>query len=92
VADEILFEVEHKHLLRGRDAYVFARQVDDGAWCLGDGATLGGRRIEPSASIPRALGPDGKQRLDLFVFKLVHRDDLACFEVGQQVMLQVGGR
>jgi hypothetical protein len=39
----------------------------------------------------RALGRDGKQRLDLFVFKLVHRDDLAAFAVGQRVALRVGG-
>ncbi len=86
---DVVFEVEFVHVLRGR-ARVFARQVAGGAWRLGVEPTLGGRGIRRSASNPRALAPDGAPRLDLFVFELVHRDDVEAFAVGQRVELCEG--
>ena len=55
------------------------RMVSILAWALGEGASLGGHPIEPWTEIPRMLGPDGRQRLDVFGFQLQRAEDLAHF-------------
>ena len=81
------FAVESIVTLRGR-VYVLARSLGSASFVLHTGASLGGCLIEPWTDIPRSLGADGAQRLDLFAFVLCHPADGPQFSPGQQVVLE----
>lgn len=67
--------------------YVIVRQLEAGSFALGPKPVLDGIPIDRRVSQPRALRPDGTPDLEVFVFELVHRADLAKLTVGQLVKL-----
>jgi hypothetical protein len=56
----------------GREPFVAARRSDlpESGFVMREGATLGDCRIEPWFDSPRKIDSEGKQRMDVFVFKL----------------------
>lgn len=66
---------------------VMVKAMVPGPFRLGPGSTLGGLAIHPEVTAPRALGPNGSPRTDLFAFSLKSRSDMASFAVGQLVDL-----
>ena len=72
----------------GATAYVAARMLEVGRdFLVREGATLAGAPLHVWADAPRAVDATGNPRLDLFIFALRRRADLARFEPGQRVML-----
>jgi hypothetical protein len=72
---------------RERPAYFFARQLEVGNFTVSTSSLLGGVPIKPYVSQPRALTPDGKPDLSVFVFALATANDLPKLKVGQEVEL-----
>lgn len=66
---------------------VMVRAMAPGPFRLGPGSTLGGVGIHPEVTAPRAIGPNGTPRTDLFAFSLKRRLDMDRFAVGQLVDL-----
>ena len=83
----IPFEVEHVATITGRGVAVFARWLGPEQFESLRDATLGGCPIEPWTDVPRSIGPDGKQRLDLFGFVLRDPADRERLAPGQRVEL-----
>jgi hypothetical protein len=79
------FEVEDALEISGRGV-VLARALEDPNFPFGVEATLAGCPVT-GFDIPRAVQPDGKQRLDLFSFFLERKEDLGKFSKGQRVQL-----
>jgi hypothetical protein len=72
----------------GGRGYVVACLVDPAArFEVAPGATLGGCSVERWLDMPRAVGPDRKQRTDLFGFCLSTTADLGNLKVGDRVVL-----
>jgi hypothetical protein len=68
-----------------RRPYLFARQLDEGDFALTEASTLGGVRLKPVLTQPRALTPEGKPDRDLFTFCPASAADLKTLHVGQIV-------
>ncbi len=75
-----------------RPAYLIARQLGAGNFAVSATSRLGGLAIKPYLSQPRALTPDGKPDLSVFVFVLATANDLPMLWVGQEVELFDAGR
>ena len=84
----IPFEVEAVFTVTGRGVVVTAKCLGPQSFTSLDGATLCGIPIEPWTQIPRALGADGRQRLDLFAFILSHPEDRERLAPGAHVFLE----
>lgn len=83
------FEVEQVLPVHGQ-ALVFARQIGHVDFALGESPCLGGLRIHPVITAPRALDASGKQRLDFFTFRLIDKADLSRISRGDVVELSDG--
>ena len=81
------FEVEWAGVVAGGQALVLARLLGSREFSVDVGTTLGGCRLRPTLQVPRALGPDRRQRDDLFAFELASSADLPRFAAGQVVVL-----
>lgn len=84
----VRFEVEAVVEVSGHGIIVLARLLVRPGFTLGSAPKLEGRRIVPHLTQPRALTPDGRVRLDLFAFKLLHPGDAPAFRAGQLVVLE----
>jgi hypothetical protein len=73
------FEIE---FVSTRLSFLLARQLDAGDFAWPPGTTLEGRLVR-AMSMPRALGPEGQPRTDLWAIEV----DVAGFTVGQIVRL-----
>lgn len=78
------FEIEHVCPTR---RVVFARRLDAIDFQLTPTTRLGGRRVV-TFQIPRAIGPEGRPRLDLFAFELETEEDARALRVGEVVDLR----
>jgi hypothetical protein len=72
---------------RERPAYLFARQIEAGAFSVSANSRLGGVPIKPYVSQPRALTPEGEPDLKVFTFVLATANDLPRLKIGQVVQL-----
>jgi hypothetical protein len=81
------FQIEGSFNGGGR-GYVLARVLDPAAQVvIADGTTLGGCPVERWFDMPRPLDAEGRQRKDLFGFRLMHSADLARLKTGDRVVL-----
>lgn len=67
--------------------YVVARHLDEGHFEVNQHSLLGGVRIQPWVSQPRALHPDGTPDLKIFAFQLRASVDRKLLEVSSIVIL-----
>ena len=72
-----------------RRPYLVARQMESGVFSVSEQSRLGGVAIKPFVSQPRALTPEGKPDLTVFVFTLRSANDLSGLAAGQMVELHV---
>ncbi|MFK7936747.1 MAG: hypothetical protein AB8G22_24750 [Saprospiraceae bacterium] len=82
------FEVETVFYITNIGHIVATKLLNtDADFSLTDNSKLGGIEIENWMDIPRAIDSSGKQRLDLFVFKLKHSEDKDKLQKGDLVLL-----
>ena len=81
------FQVEDVSLISGQGYLVLARRLDDAVFWINESSLLDGAAIR-HGDIPRALGEDGKQRMDLWGFFLANDEDSQRFYVGKLVELE----
>jgi hypothetical protein len=88
MATETEFEIELVLALPGvKRVQVLARKLEVGDFAIPLGATLGGVRVSPVLSAPRAKNAQGELRLDLFTFLLLDPQDAGRLSPGQRVLL-----
>jgi len=82
------FQIEYLSKDARRPCLV-ARQMEPGQFSVSERSCLAGVSIKPFISQPRALTPEGKPDLTVFVFTLRSANDLSGLAVGQTVELHV---
>ena len=81
---EIMKVFDHRNL----GQFIFARQINAGQnFELKEGSMLGSVTLFQYLDIPRILDKNGKQRLDVFVFRPLSCFSSDSFEEGQVVEL-----
>ena len=85
MAMALKFKIEY--IQNSKPTAVIARQLQDQKFVVGDSSMLGGCKLKKHLSQPRALKPDGKPDLDLYVFYLADGSDREKLSVGSEVEL-----
>jgi hypothetical protein len=85
----IPFEVEF--VLRRSPTIVLARMLEPRNFTLVEGTTLGGARVVPVVTAPRALDERGEPRTDIFAFTLQSAEKDGSFAPGIRVSLVIPG-
>jgi hypothetical protein len=80
------FKIEY--ISTGTLCYLLARQLDEGSFSLGQGATLGGVGIQNAVTQPRKLAHDGFPDLKIFAFQLCAASDRYRLETNSIVELR----
>ena len=83
----IPFEIEL--VLRRSPAVVIARILESTNFRVVEGATLGGVRVAPVVTAPRALDKRGEPRTDIFAFTLQSGERAESFAPGVRVNLVI---
>ena len=81
------FEIEAITQISNQGFLVMAKRRDESEFWINEHTTLNGVPIS-HGDIPRAIGEDGKQRLDIWGFYLRNEQDHDLFHVGQVVLLE----